>query len=100
MSVPAWPIPIHQTKLMIANPQPTGNIDAPDPGAFHDEIGNRDKQEIEKSERGEKPEPPPARCLPREHNRADSVGDRPKRVARWTTDTPRRAPQASGPPRG
>ena len=24
MSVPAWPIPIHQTKLMIANPQPTG----------------------------------------------------------------------------
>ena len=24
MSVPAWPIPIHQTKLMMANPQPTG----------------------------------------------------------------------------
>src|ERR1039458_10163926 len=24
MSVPAWPMPIHQTKLMMANPQPTG----------------------------------------------------------------------------
>ena len=24
ISVPAWPIPIHQTKLMIAKPHPTG----------------------------------------------------------------------------
>ena len=24
ISVPAWPIPIHQTKLTMANPQPTG----------------------------------------------------------------------------
>src|SRR5438034_7854320 len=24
MSVPAWPMPIHQTKLTIANPHPTG----------------------------------------------------------------------------
>src|SRR5580704_13014016 len=26
ISVPAWPIPIHQTKLTIANPQPTGML--------------------------------------------------------------------------
>ena len=26
MSVPAWPIPIHQTKLMIAKPQPIGTL--------------------------------------------------------------------------
>jgi hypothetical protein len=26
MSVPAWPMPIHQTKLMIAKPQPTGTL--------------------------------------------------------------------------
>src|SRR5262249_6968134 len=26
ISVPAWPMPIHQTKLMIANPQPTGQL--------------------------------------------------------------------------
>jgi hypothetical protein len=24
MSVPAWPMPIHQTKLMMSKPQPTG----------------------------------------------------------------------------
>ena len=26
ISVPAWPIPIHQTKLMMAKPQPTGML--------------------------------------------------------------------------
>ena len=26
MSVPAWPMPIHQTKLTIAKPQPTGML--------------------------------------------------------------------------
>src|SRR5579875_2968435 len=28
ISVPAWPIPIHHTKLTIANPQPTGILTA------------------------------------------------------------------------
>ncbi len=26
ISVPAWPMPIHQTKLTMANPQPTGSL--------------------------------------------------------------------------
>jgi hypothetical protein len=26
ISVPAWPIPIHQTKLMMSKPQPTGTL--------------------------------------------------------------------------
>ena len=26
ISVPAWPIPIHQTKLMMSKPQPTGML--------------------------------------------------------------------------
>ena len=26
ISVPAWPMPIHHTKLMIAKPQPTGML--------------------------------------------------------------------------
>ena len=39
MSVPACPIPIHQTKLVIAKAQAIGipsdrNIDAPNPDAF------------------------------------------------------------------
>ena len=26
MRVPAWPMPIHQTKLMMSKPQPTGML--------------------------------------------------------------------------
>ena len=26
MSVPAWPMPIHQTKLMMSKPQPMGML--------------------------------------------------------------------------
>ena len=26
ISVPAWPMPIHQTKLMMSKPQPTGTL--------------------------------------------------------------------------
>jgi len=26
ISVPAWPMPIHQTKLMMSKPQPTGAL--------------------------------------------------------------------------
>ena len=26
ISVPAWPMPIHQTKLMMSNAQPTGTL--------------------------------------------------------------------------
>jgi len=34
MSVPAWPMPIHQTKLMMANPQATGCVMAQMPTPF------------------------------------------------------------------
>ncbi len=34
ISVPAWPMPIHQTKLMIANPQATGCVMAQMPTPF------------------------------------------------------------------
>jgi hypothetical protein len=33
ISVPAWPMPIHQTKLMIAKPQADRDVDAPDADA-------------------------------------------------------------------
>ena len=44
ISVPAWPMPIHQTKLMIANPQATGCDDRPDADALQEEPGERDQQ--------------------------------------------------------
>src|SRR5260370_36437287 len=34
MSVPAWPLPIHPTKLMMANPQPTRMLTAQMPEPF------------------------------------------------------------------
>ena len=34
ISVPACPMPIHQTKLMIANPQPTGTFTPQIPTPF------------------------------------------------------------------
>ena len=34
ISVPAWPIPIHQTKLVMAKPHITGLSDAPDADAL------------------------------------------------------------------
>ena len=34
ISVPAWPIPIHQTKLMMAKPQATGCVMAQMPTPF------------------------------------------------------------------
>jgi hypothetical protein len=36
ISVPAWPIPIHQTKLTMAKPQPMGMVDAPNADAFQE----------------------------------------------------------------
>ena len=47
---PAWPIPIHQTKLTIANPHITGLVDAPDPDAPEEQVGDRDRQQHQQAE--------------------------------------------------
>ena len=38
ISVPAWPMPIHHTKLVIAKPQATGNRHAPDADADREQL--------------------------------------------------------------
>ena len=45
ISVPAWPMPIHHTKLMIANPHAPGIVDAPDAHALQEQPGQRDDQD-------------------------------------------------------
>ena len=40
ISVPAWPMPIHQTKLMMAKPQATGLRDGPDADALEEQPGD------------------------------------------------------------
>ena len=41
MSVPAWPMPIHQTKLMMSNAQPTGMLLPQTPMPLHSVYGDR-----------------------------------------------------------
>ena len=41
ISVPAWPMPIHQTKLVMSNAQPTGLVDAPDAEALDEQPDDR-----------------------------------------------------------
>ena len=45
MSVPAWPMPIHQTKLRMSKPQPTGTLTPKMPDALDDEVRDRREQD-------------------------------------------------------
>ena len=38
MNVPAWPMPIHQTKLAIAKPQATGMLMPQMPTPLHEQV--------------------------------------------------------------
>jgi hypothetical protein len=67
MSVPAWPMPIHQTKLMIAKPQPTGMLMPQIPVPL---ISSHEHDE------------PAKRLASGQHDGADLVGDRSERVPR------------------
>ena len=40
INVPAWPMPIHQTKLMMAKPQ-ARDVDAPDADALDEQLRDR-----------------------------------------------------------
>ena len=53
ISVPAWPIPIHQTKLVMAKPHSDGNVDAPDADALgkQQRHGHRKKQQQREADR-------------------------------------------------
>ena len=73
ISVPAWPIPIHQTKLMIAKPHATGIVDAPDADALEEQPGDRDQQHVQQHERDHAEADEPAqRRVRRQHDAARS----------------------------
>ena len=70
ISVPAWPMPIHQTKLMMAKPQPTGMLMPQMPTPLHQQIGDRDARTACSSAKPTREaEPPAERRLPRQHDR-------------------------------
>ena len=68
ISVPAWPIPIHQTKLIIAKPQATGMRDGPDADALQEQPGHRDQQHADEPARQHETRKPAQRRVRREHD--------------------------------
>ena len=51
ISVPAWPMPIHQTKLVMSNAQPTGTLLPQMPMPFDHQVGERHQQQPGEHER-------------------------------------------------
>ena len=49
ISVPAWPMPIHQTKLMMSKPQPTGTLMPQMPTPFAQQVRRRVARSISRS---------------------------------------------------
>ena len=81
ISVPAWPIPIHQTKLMIAKPQATGCVIAQMPTPFRNSQVTATSSTVAPPPATEEGEPAQRRVR-REHNARDLLGDRPEGLAR------------------
>ena len=91
ISVPAWPIPIHHTKLVMAKPHITGVCDAPDAHALgqqqrHATSRNSSSRPNADREAGQ----PEERRAPGQHHGGDLVGDRAEGVARRDDPAARR----------
>jgi hypothetical protein len=80
ISVPAWPMPIHQTKLVMSNAQPTGMLLPQMPMPLGHQIGERDEQQTGEQQRSAEAGVPAKRCPARQDDRADLVGDRAERM--------------------
>ena len=89
MNVPAWPMPIHQTKLTIANPHATGMLMPQMPTPLTSSQVDRD-QEQHHDQRSAIASPAASHAggRPGEHDRADLVGDRAVGVPGASTGTP------------
>ena len=82
ISVPAWPMPIHQTKLMIAKPQPIGRLMPQMPGALDQQPGDGHPQHAHEHEADGNDDEPAERRAAAQDDAADLVGDRAERVPR------------------
>ena len=84
ISVPAWPIPIHQTKLTIAKPQPMGMLmpQIPTPLTISQAIEIRTAR-ITRLNASANPASQPMPKGRRENDRGDFVGDRGVGVPRF-----------------
>ena len=72
------------------------DVDAPDPGAFEEQPGDRHQQHHRQHEADEEAEEPAVRMAPRQDDRGDLLGDRAERVSR-RDDRRRARMRVSGP---
>ena len=87
ISVPAWPMPIHQTKLTMAKPQPTGMLMPQMPTPRQQQVADGEEQDHDQGEREGEAEPASPRGRAESARCADLVGDRAKRVPGGITAT-------------
>ena len=81
ISVPAWPIPIHQTKLMMANPQATGCVIAQMPTPFRNSQVTATSSIVAPPPATVKSANQPIGVCRRQHDARDLLGDRQKGLA-------------------
>ena len=79
--VPAWPIPIHQTKLTMAKPQPMGIVTPQMPTPLSEKVGDGEQQHHGQQEGDAKADEPAVGRRTGQDDRADLVRDRTKGVA-------------------
>ena len=75
-------MPIHQTKLMMSIPQPTGMLMPHTPTPLNSSIDDREQQSLQQQEADREPEEPAERRLQPQDDVADLLGDALQRVAR------------------
>ena len=82
ISVPAWPMPIHQTKLMMSNAQPTGTLLPQMPMPLREQVARaRPSGTIRSDEADARDDEPRQRRVLRQDDRRQLVGDRPDSCA-------------------
>ena len=82
MSVPAWPIPIHQTKLTMAKPHATGTLMPQMPTPLMNSHVTAIRKIVRTPRAIAEADQPAHRRAARQDDRADLVGDRPEGVTR------------------
>ena len=81
IKVPAWPIPIHQTKLTMANPHPMGMVTPQMPMPFRNEVADGVEQHHGQHEGDAEAEEPSVGGGTGQHDGADFFRDRAEGVA-------------------
>ncbi len=81
ISVPAWPIPIHQTKFVMAQPQHTGMRMPQMPTPLANSNRHYQPENAQQRQARRNAAVPQQRHLAREHYGRDLIGDDTERIA-------------------